>query len=77
MSEIQYCEDCKHVLPYAPADNDDALGFAKCKARPKPDPHQYIARKFHNKVDESRLSFCTTVRLECGDTCPKFEARDG
>ena len=76
MSEIQYCEDCKHIiLPHA-RDNCTAhqVSLAKCARTPTHDPDQFIARVFN---ETSLAMYCSASRETGVATCPKFEAKDG
>ncbi len=60
MSEIQYCEDCEHVI-------EDDNFESKCKARPFPD---LVHRS------DVGYYFCYILRADCSETCPNFEAKD-
>ena len=73
MSEIQYCENCKHIVPSMKHKGPDKLIFAVCAASANDiaDGIQFISHSFENP-----LFFCRAERGECGETCPKFEARD-
>ncbi len=72
MSEMEYCEDCKHIMLNTNCLERACISLAKCKKSPSTESIVFVMRTV-DSLDQYK--FCTTVRT--GDTCPKFEAKDG
>ncbi len=60
MIEIQYCEDCKHII-------DNGQAEATCQASVYPDP-------VHRS--EPTYWLCHILRSQHPETCPEFEAKE-
>ena len=76
MSEIQYCEDCEHILlDKSNGDLETQLNLAQCGLSGKITRDAMVARIFYDRIV---YDFCITARSHFGDseTCPKFEAKD-
>ncbi len=76
MSEIQYCEDCEHILlDKNIGDLEAQLNLARCGLAGSKKTDAVVSRIFDCFV----FDFCITARasFEESETCPKFEAKDG
>ena len=77
MSEIQYCEDCEHILlDKNNGKRESQLNLARCYLTRHKKSDAFVARIFY---EDDQYDFCMTARSQFGggDTCPKFEAKDG
>ena len=75
MSEIQYCEDCEHILlDKNNGELEAQLNLARCGLAGSKKTDAVVARIFDCFV----FDFCITARAnaEGSETCPKFEAKD-
>lgn len=66
MSEIQFCEDCKHRIT-------TGTDFKpRCAASPVLNGDEYVTRFTPNDY-----FYCCVVRRVAKEACLKFEAKDG
>jgi hypothetical protein len=73
MSEIQYCEDCKCIMPNTDCYPSHRTLLAKCQKSPHKTSVRFVMRK---TVNLDLYEFCTTVRMKHKRTCPEFEAKE-